>query len=187
MCRLLCAVLAAACSAAPPAAAAPTVYEAHAAAGSVRFSGRSSLHAFAGSCGPVNGRIVFDPSSADLVEAEPLVFRVEELVTGEPVRDRGMHRLLRAETRPEIVYRPLKVVRLGPGRYRLEGVLSMAGRDKRLALHLRGTPEGGGERLRGTFPLDLRWFSLRPPNVLGLVRVDPRVRVRLDVLWEPSR
>jgi polyisoprenoid-binding protein YceI len=129
--------------------------------------------------------------SADLDATVELRVPIDGLGCGNRAMERDLRHALRAPTHPEIRYR-FRGVRearftptaAGAPAYTLlvDGELTLAGSTRPVALRVIAARDGERFRLRGTLPLKMTDFGIRPPvALLGLIHAADELEVTLDV------
>jgi hypothetical protein len=98
--------------------------------------------------------------------------------------DKNMHKALKAKDHPEIVFR---LVRLEPaeaaGAFRAAGLLTVAGVEREVMLELTIERQESALVVRGGTRLLMTDFGIAPPRaMLGLLRTDPKVTVRFELV-----
>ncbi len=143
-----------------------------------RFAGSSTLHDFGGqlSAQPFVLTISNHTWSA---EADVLA---GEMATASEGRDRKMHKMMNAIEHPRIhgkvVFAPI------PTEGGTNVMLNLKIRDQQIDLPVRVTDwkETAEEiRFHAAWELSLKQYKLKPPSVLGVIRVSDRVRLDADV------
>jgi len=175
----------AAVAAAAPAAAQPAVRPVTSITGTVRFEARATVGDFAGQSSALSGAVTGGPDLETLrgwVEAP-----VDSLRTGNGLRDRDMRRSLGSarfpalrfdldEVRPSPAQGDSMVVTLA-GRFTIHGVT----RPVSIPALLAWRP--GGIRLAVMIPMDVRDYGIEGlSRLLGVLRMDPEIIVRIDLL-----
>lgn len=166
---------------------------------SVHFDARSTLHPFAGDTRTLSGEMVWDDEAGRLADGAVVRVPVLPILTGEPKRDAEMRKMFAAAEFPDIEFRASKVTPIpsapgapapaspSSGRYRLEGTLKIRRVERPVAFDVTVTrPPSGTLEISGETLVRTDWFGLKPPSVLGLVRVLPEVKVRFQSVWEKA-
>ncbi len=134
--------------------------------------------------------IHFDFDKPQLQEKVEVTVPVASMVTGMDSRDWAMRRMFDVSRYPKIFYRAAtaqcssqSVDLLG---CTVPGALTI--RDKTLPVPLQMTVRREGAKLRasGTARISLKAFNLRPPSVLGILKVFDEVTVSFNTVWDPS-
>lgn len=149
----------------------------------VEFKGTSTLHDFAGQVAAEPFRVDAQ-RTADGAEAwsARLEVKAANLNTRQAGRDKNMRALLRAADHPLITG---EISGMNPAAYRGAGEppplpirLTLAGQGRDLSAAVKNIRETDREiRLDVEFPVSLAGFGLKPPSMLGLIRVGDRVDV----------
>ncbi|HET6763978.1 MAG TPA: YceI family protein [Longimicrobiaceae bacterium] len=101
-----------------------------------------------------------------------------------------MRKALKADASPTISFRASSVevaaTSADAGTARLVGTLSMGGTERPVTIDATVARVDGQLRVRGTKPLLMTEWGLRPPSLMmGTMRVNPNVTVGFDVLLKP--
>ncbi len=158
----------------------------------IRFDGQTTLHDFSGSvrCQPFDVAATVAGGKAVIPRVEIFVL-VSEMNTGNASRDRQMRRMFDSAAYPRITAvlagidpAALRaVLTAAPGaKGALDATLTIRDVSRQIraeAGNLR--EEGGRTTLDVEFPVSLVDFGLKPPSVLGIIRVKDRVAVTARV------
>ncbi|HKU82214.1 MAG TPA: YceI family protein [Candidatus Tumulicola sp.] len=161
-------------------------FEVASADSSLTFFATSSLFPVYGKAGDLNGYVeavwrdgalAIDPKPKMYVE-----FKVENLRTGNDLKDREMWKLIESKRFPKVAGE-LREIGTGalPGRYAAAGQITLAGLARRYDGELLPTRAGDVVRVAGDINVDVRDFGLRSMSLLVL-SVEPLVRVRLRLV-----
>ena len=159
---------------------------------SVRFFGQSTLHDFEGqvACQPFIMQTEESSAGRRAVESPVVTVRVSEMNTENTSRDQKMRTMFDHENFPEIKgqlvdFDPEAILRqLESGEIaneNLEFSLQIRGITQRIkakAREVKVSPEQIGVLIE--FPLSLASFDLKPPSVMGIIRVADEVRVEVQ-------
>jgi len=160
---------------------------------SIRFFAQSTLHDFDGqvACQPFIMQTGGNPTGRQVVVPLPdVIVRVSEMNTGNSSRDKKMWAMFDSEHFPEIkgqfvnldpetVLRQLESGEVADENLELDlQIRGITHRVKVKAREVKVSPEQIG--LIVEFPLSLASFGLKPPSVLGLIRVADEVRVEVQ-------
>ena len=98
--------------------------------------------------------------------------------------DKNMYKALKADKHPEITFRLLRIdPGAAPGQLRAAGTLTVAGVERDIVLPLTAEPKDATLRLQGQIDLLMPDFGISPPKaMLGMLRTDPKITVRLEVV-----
>lgn len=171
--------------------AAPNRYVLEPDSAHVRFRGRSTLHGFAGETDVVRGEMTFDPQQRQLTAPAHLAIPVESLRTGIGARDRAMYAMFEADRFPELTItiesvsvldepRPIDAT---PRRYLLHGRLRIRQIERPIEFQAQATVTEDAVEVSGTLPLTTAMFDLKPPSVIGLIRVRNTLVVEFTAHW----
>lgn len=166
----------------------------------IRFSGKSTLHDFAGQavCQPFVLQTEDAESGRQVVRQQVVTVLVSEMDTDNDGRDKKMRAMFDstsfpeikghfADLEPEVVLKQLKATENGQGS--LEFDLQI----RKITQHIKAKTSLltiGPEQIVFTmeFPLSLASFELKPPSVMGIIRVadDVQVEVQTTLYRQPS-
>jgi len=166
-----------------------------------RFLGSSTLHDFkgTGSCRPFSARLVRDAAGKSVLPSVAVEVPVAGMKTGNDSRDGKMREMFQSDRFPAILATARDIdidglrerVRKGrEGKTPLEIVLAIRGVERKLQATVGGLKEEGSRvSFDIEFPVSLNDFGLKPPSVLGIIRVADKVVVggtfALDVSSSP--
>lgn len=170
----------------------PATYELDTQHSSLSCVGHSTLHDFTGKTSTLSGRVIVDLDRDLLIGQAEVSVPVASLDTGIAARDRAMRAMFNAEDHPDVRFTLLKLTRLPHGsatplegrNYRLEGLLTVRAVKQTVVFDVvaRVTPEA--LEVSGEVPLTTTMFGLKPPSVLGVLRVRKDILVRFDSRWK---
>jgi polyisoprenoid-binding protein YceI len=169
----------------------PTAYTLDPTAGRLLVLCRSTLHDFTIEAHEWWGQMRFDPQMGLLLEPAQVVVAVAALDSGNAKRDRDMRRMFEAERFPQIRFTAQRVVRTAESAmaqagqvYQVEGQLQIREHVQPVVIPVIMHRDSELIVVTGSLELDLRDFKLRPPILLGFIRVNPRVVVRFESRWK---
>lgn len=152
------------------------------------MEGTSSIHAITGRGTGVTGTIEATFADGDLDPSVPLEGRIElavkRLTSGNPVYDAEIRRRVGAGRYPTIAAVVTKAL-VGDerDRVRVTGDVTFHGTTRSIEGEVTVTTDGSSIRVTGDQVIDIRQFGVKPPR-LGLLKVNPEVRVAIDVVGE---
>ena len=95
--------------------------------------------------------------------------------------DKNMHKALKVQEHPDIRFR-LRTLEPAGAAYRGLGTLTIAGVEKEVALTLQVERRGAALAVNGGTELLMTDYGIAPPKaMLGMLRTNPRVQIRLDL------
>jgi len=161
-------------------------------ASEVVIDARSNVHPIHQRARGVDGFVDVEMNadgSVDLAQGvtAEISLATDRLVGSNPLETRELRRRIDARTHPTITGR-LDDLRAAdaPGAYNARGVVTFRGVSRPAEDELRITrDESGALHVEGTHEFDVREFGMEPPRVL-MMRVEPIVRIRIDVVAEPA-
>ncbi len=165
------------------------VYEGESAPGDIRFEVSSTLHEILGQAKSWRGRLNFDSSTGQSGTPFEIRVPIQSLDTAHAARDKAMLKMFDAQHYPEAVWRveSLSCPPLSEGKVSLcqaRGQFLIHGRSvaRQAELSLKLT----GEYIEAQTVLDLTTseFGLKPPSVLGVIRVAKQVKVFVKTKWK---
>ena len=156
----------------------------------IRFQGASTLHDFPGkgACIPFNASMVRDAAGRSFLPSVEVEVPVAGMDTGNKSRDGQMREMFQADRFPRIhaSVRDVDVDRLREamgkdpeGKAPLDLLLRIRDVERKVratAGSLKETGDRVGFALE--FPVSLKEFGLKPPSVLGIIRVGDKVSVK---------
>ena len=163
----------------------------------VTISGTSNIHAYTASTTTVRVRraqLAGAPEGVDLwasaltpggVEAFEVAIAAATLTSPREGLDANMHKALRVNEHPDIVFRLLRFEpRTGPaGSLRGIGVLKIAGVVREVALDITTARKDSTLSVRGQVQLLMTDFGIAPPvALLGMLKTDPKVTVTFETV-----
>lgn len=111
--------------------------------------------------------------------------KVLSLKTGDEARDNNMHMMFNFKAAPAVIFDIEKAdFSTAGGDVQMQGTLSMHGIDYPMKIMARVSKVAGGYVCQGTFPVSLRQFNLKPPSLLGIIRVADQVVVQFKVVFQ---
>jgi len=155
----------------------------------ISFSGKSTLHAFEGHAHQVRGRIQYDPKTGE--SALPLEIEIPSalLETENAGRDRGMHQMFESSRFDKLLWSAdhLECTPLsgrGLAACKAEGRLRIRGIERPLSflVQIQGHPDE--LKTESHFFISLKDFQLKPPSVLGVIRVSDLIKVDIQAVWK---
>jgi hypothetical protein len=160
-------------------------YEVVTTASTLTFDAQSTLHGVHGKADALSGFIQTDPSANGSISGPPppkmhVEFPVESLKSGNAMQDREMYKLVDSQRFPRVTA-DLKELQPGssPGTYTAAGDVALAGRGRRYSGDLTFAENGDTVTIEGSLNVDIRDFGLKPPTLLGIIKVEPVVAVHL--------
>jgi len=154
----------------------------------VSFTLEASFHTVHGSFRVKSGTIQFDPASG--AASGLIVVDATSGVTGNPRRDRNMHRdVLQSARYPEITFTPTRIsgkfVPQGESQVQVEGALKLQGADHPITLPFDVQAKGNELRATTHFAIPYVAWGLKNPSNLFL-HVADKVEVSITAAGELS-
>jgi polyisoprenoid-binding protein YceI len=96
--------------------------------------------------------------------------------------DKNMHKALKAHEHTEIRFR-LRALEAAGTAYRATGLLTIAGIEKEVALDLQIQRKGAQLAVTGGTGLLMTDYGIAPPKaMMGMIKTDPKVQIRIELL-----
>jgi polyisoprenoid-binding protein YceI len=162
------------------------------AAARVTIEGSSNLHPYTASTTAVRvTKLVATPADGDVlqsaarpggVEAFEITIASASLKSPKDGIDKNMHKALKAEAHPDIVFQLHALEGVGDT-LRVAGTLTIAGVRREITLPVQA--QRGGDRLTVSGATDILMtdYGITPPKaMLGMLKTDPKVVVRFEVV-----
>ena len=162
----------------------------------VSLEGTSNIHAYTAStttvrlttievAGSGEGDVLDQVLLPDGLKAFEVVIPVASLSSPKDGIDKNMHKALKAAEHPEITFR-LRQFEPVSGAYRAVGGLTIAGVEREVTLNLQIERDGSTLAVTGTTDLLMTDFGVTPPKaMLGMLKTNPKVQIRLDLRLTP--
>jgi polyisoprenoid-binding protein YceI len=115
-----------------------------------------------------------------------LDFHFADVVTGKPKRDRAMHDWQQTEKFPDAHFALTALTVEAAGGWRAEGQFTLHGATQRLAFPVTITRDGSAYAIDGEAAIDTRAFGLPIIRLMGVLKVDPLVRVKFHLQGKTS-
>lgn len=155
--------------------------EVDAARSKVEFAVAATVDSFTGQLRKHEAEVTLGPAGE--VTAARFRFRCTDLVTGKDARDEAMQRWLESAAHPavEFVLDQLEPGAGGAGGWLAKGRLQLHGVERGLWFPVTVTADGAERVIAGEATLDTREHGLPVIRMLGLLKVDPLVRVKFEL------
>lgn len=166
---------------------AETIYKVSSNASRISFVGDSTLHKFHGYVSPIEGTLRVSGTSSDIEMAGAFRVKVADMSTDNRSRDKSMYAMFQNGRFPEIVFQindvTMDSVATG-SQGQINGVLKI--RDKEQPFTVVTAVEYFKDQLalKGAFTVSLSDFDLKPPSVLGIIKVADPVDVDFEIRLE---
>ncbi|MDT8443349.1 MAG: YceI family protein [Desulfuromonadales bacterium] len=162
----------------------------------IRFFGRSTLHGFDGTaaCQPFTLATSGEIGDSGMIQQTVVEVLVEEMDTGNTIRDKQMHAMFEQKSYPKIQglftdLDPDVVMRQLQAKDNALSHLEFDLRIRDINQWVQAVTRDlvvNPEQISFTmaFPVSLASFQLQPPSVLGFIKVDDQIQVEVSVvLW----
>lgn len=140
---------------------------------------KATLHGFTGLLSRYDAAVALDDQGA--VCSARVRFDFRTLNTGKPDRDRAMWAWEEAETFPNGEFALTSLRSVPAGGFEATGKFTFHGVTRELRFPVTITHDGPVYAIDGEVPLDTRDYSLPIIRMIGLLKVDPIVRVRFHL------
>lgn len=155
----------------------------------LEFHIRSTLHNIDGKAALFSAEAVrFDFESAMLQSPITLTVKIGAFSTKNAKRDEAMFAMFGDAKYPYLNWegRDLTCEREDKDHQKCNaaGVLTIRDRSQSVDLELHLLRMDGGIQVTGNGIVRLKDFGLKPPSVLGIIRVDDEIKITFDTLWE---
>ncbi len=154
----------------------------------IMFKAKSTLHPIYGKAKKFKGILKAESGSFVPVINGNVEVEVEGLVSGNKALDRNMYRMFHAKLYPKI-YCQIDVLEFTAADLssqqdgKLRAVLKIKDIQRSFECPVQIIPMGDGFIVRGFTVVSLKEFTLRPPTVLGIIRVQDEVTINFDVMF----
>lgn len=168
--------------------AAMTAYEIHPEKSKIQFNFDSTLHGIEGEAKEFHSEIQYDPEQNILSLPAEVTIPVSSLRTGNWLRDKDMKRMFKAKDYPFIYWKmtawdctPFSTEKttVCTG----EGTLTIRDISQKITLPITLSLDSEGPRAVSSVKINLADFKLKPPSVLGIIKVDKEIHINFETLW----
>lgn len=142
----------------------------------------TELRVAEGVAGPNLWDAVLQPGA---LEAFAIAIPAASLSSPKEGLDKNMHKALKVKEHADITFRLLRLEPsdVAPGVRRATGLLTIAGVEREIAFDITTALRDGAFAVTGEVPLVMTDFGINPPKaMLGMLRTNPKVTVRFDVV-----
>jgi polyisoprenoid-binding protein YceI len=163
----------------------------------VSLEGTSNIHGYTAStstvrvtalevAGSPEGDVLAQVLQPERLTAFEVVIPVTSLSSPKDGIDKNMHKALKATEHPEITFRLRRLEPSGAA-YHAIGGLTIAGVEREVTLNLQVLRNGAALAVTGSTDLLMTDFGVTPPKaMLGMLKTNPRVQIRLELLLASS-
>jgi polyisoprenoid-binding protein YceI len=152
------------------------------------FDGSSTVRGFKCVAKTITSSVVTDAVDAsaaaidELVAKATVVIAVAGIDCGNGTMNDHMRKALKASENADVKF-VLNSYDVNGGSIVLNGTLTLAGKDNPVKIPATATPEAGGLRVKGSTPIDMTQWGVKPPSLMmGTMKVKPTVNIGFDVL-----
>ncbi len=167
-------------------------YETNAASkGEVRFETSSTLHGVEGHAEEWSGKVEFNPLTGQAVVPFEIRVPIRSLSTSHKARDKAMLKMFEDKKFPDAVWKVeswscLDYKAEKGGQCHATGTLSMHGNSIANEADVMLQLTSDGFEAKTAFDLTTNSFGLKPPSVLGVIRVAKLVKVFVQTQWKKT-
>lgn len=160
----------------------------------VTLAGTSNIHAYTASTtaarlvrlqlanGVLGAAGVDEMLKPGAIEAFEIAIPAATLTSPREGLDKNMHKALKAQEHRDIRFR-LRALEPAGNAYRGVGVLTIAGVEKEVTLDLTVERKGAALAVTGGTDLLMTDYGITPPKaMLGMLKTDPTVQIRIELL-----
>lgn len=140
---------------------------------------KATVDSFTGRLEKFDPEVTFGPDGR--VATARVRFRFADVKTGKEKRDRAMHEWQQTDRFPDGEYELATLVPALEGQWRAEGTLHFHGQTKPLGFPVAIVVRDGVCTVDGEAVVDTRDFGLPVIRMMGLLKVDPLVRIRFHL------
>jgi polyisoprenoid-binding protein YceI len=115
------------------------------------------------------------------VNGARLAFKFRDILTGKEKRDRAMHEWQQSDNFPDGDFVLATLAAVSPGQFEARGRLSFHGVTRELTFPVTIATDQAVYAIDGEAVVDTREFSLPIIRMMGLLKVDPLVRIRFHL------
>jgi polyisoprenoid-binding protein YceI len=163
----------------------------------VSLDGTSNLHPFTATTTTVRATAieVGAVSEGDLfdhvlqpggLKAFEVVIPAATLLSPKDDLNKNMHKALKVQQYADIRFR-LRAIEGTESAYRATGWLTVAGVEKEVTLNLQVEKKAGALAVTGTTDLLMTDYGIAPPKaLLGMLKTDPKVKIRIELVLGSS-
>jgi len=168
-----------------------SVYKADSSRSEIRFEVSSTLHDFTGHAAELSGTVDYDPVTGQAITPFEIYVPVRSLNTAHAARDKAMLKMFDVKNFPEAVWRVQSFVcgevsPEGERKCAAGGMFIIHGKSVYREKELLIKKEGESLWIQGRFDLMTDEFGLKPPSVLGVIRVAKKVNVLIQTEWKKA-
>jgi len=163
----------------------------------VTLAGTSNIHDYTATTSTVrltSARLVQPVADANglvapgAVEGFEVAVPAATLVSDKDGLNKNMHKALRADKHPNIVFRLARIEAAAGGALKAVGTLQIAGQTKEMAFDLTTERQASSLKISGRTNLLMTDFGIAPPKaMLGMLKTDPKVTVTFEALLSLPR
>jgi polyisoprenoid-binding protein YceI len=160
----------------------------------VTIAGTSNIHAFTATTTTVRvTKATFAPALAattwdeivkpGALEAFEIAIPAATLSSPKEGLDKNMHKALKVQQHPEIVFALTRLEPAAGGALKGIGRLRVAGVEREVALPLTTERRAGALVVKGELPILMTDYGIKPPTaLLGMLKTDPKVTVTFETV-----
>lgn len=159
--------------------------------GEIRFEASSTLHGVEGHAGEWSGQVEFNPLNGQAMVPFEIRVPIRSLNTSHKARDKAMLKMFEDNRFPDAIWKveSWSCFDYGAekgGKCHAVGTLSMHGNTIANEADVMLQPTPDGLQIKTAFDLTTNSFGLKPPSVLGVIRVAKLVKVFVQTEWKKT-
>lgn len=156
----------------------------------IYFEANSTLHDIKGSVRKISGHVFYDPLTNKTHLPFKMEIPVDQLSTQNRRRDKAMFEMFHASKNPLVRWDAVSLncqpIDNQDVACKAEGILEINNVKKQIQINSVLRRQDNDLLSEGMFQVFLADFNLKPPSVLGVVRVDGKVKIHFQIVWEIS-
>ncbi len=153
----------------------------------LKFSFKSTLHSVEGTAKKFDGTLLIDSEGGFLIHSANVDFDISSMDTKNSKRDEDMKKMFQSDLYPKITF--IMADQSFPAASNealLRGKLTIRNISQPVEINAHLEKIEGGYILSGEAQLSLKAFSLKPPSVIGLIRVFDPVKIKFKIFLKES-
>ncbi len=164
-------------------------YELNAQRTEILFDGKSTLHAFHGFTHEATASTGVDVEALEVEVPFLIQVPVSSLDTQNKKRDKAMRRMFQAEAYPHIIFK-VETIKVKEKKEfetlvcEVTGKLNIRSIEQPIQFLTGIKLKGNQIHAQGSFKINIKDFKLKPPSVLGVIRVSKEIVVHFESLWK---
>ncbi len=166
-------------------------YKIDSSSSSIVIDGTSTLHPIKITANDFEGVFDFTSKNGEFLVAGDVYVLIESMVSGKKGLDRNMYRMFESKKYPKVHCRvesmEFKAAKSDePASALLKAILTIREISQPFETEVAVVPGQGGFIVSGSTVVNWKDFKLRPPTILGVIRMHDKVTVNFDILVKPG-